>query len=69
MWRVRYLIHYKDFNRWGESKAYGRRNAFEWVSLVGDAILEVHVYMSEKCIASFKRDIKGRMTRVYSCGS
>lgn len=66
MWKVRYLIHYKDVNRWGESKAYGRRSAFEWVTLAGDAILEVHVYMSEKCIASYKRNGKGKMERVYA---
>jgi hypothetical protein len=66
MWKVKYLIQYKDFNRWGESKAYGRRNAFEWVSLVGKAILEVHVYMSEKCIASYKRDKRGDMRRVLA---
>lgn len=64
MWKVRYLIHYDDFDRWGESRAYGRRNAFEWVTLVGKAITEVHVYMSEKCMASYRRDSSGQMKRV-----
>lgn len=66
MWRVKYKIVYDDITRWGESKAYGRRNAFEWVSLVGKAITEVHVYMSEKCMASYKRDDRGQMRRVLS---
>ena len=64
MWKVRYLIHYNDMDRWGESKAFGRENAFKWVHLVSQSVLEVHIYMSEKCIASFKRDARGDMRRV-----
>lgn len=63
-WWVRYLIRYDDVNRWGESKAYGRRNAFEWASMIGKAVLEIHIYFSEKCIASYTRDERGAMRRV-----
>lgn len=64
-WKVRYLIGYRDRDRWGESQAYNSRNAYDWVRLAPKDILEVMVYMGPKLMGHWKRNSKHQLIRVW----
>ena len=67
-WRVKYLLKYSDINRWGESVAYGRANAMVWVEAAktNKDFLEVCIMHGPREIGRWKRDVNGRLQRVWS---
>jgi len=66
-WSVKYLLWYKDANRWGESVAYGRANAMSWVIAAKKNLdfLEIRVYHGPRLIEEYKRDERNRLQRVW----
>jgi len=67
-WSVKYLLKYSDVNRWGESVAYGRANAFSWIEQVKDNLnfLEISILCGPRVIGEWKRDERNRLRRVWS---
>lgn len=63
---MRYLIEYRDVNRWGESQAYSRADAFNWIAQADKSFLEIEIYLGPKVIGSWRRDERCRLHRIWN---
>lgn len=64
-WRVRYLVKYPDMNRKGESMAYSRAGAYQWVQLASKDILEIEILKGQIQIGKWVRNERGNLSRVW----